>query len=837
MPRKNDKNFYMNDDRPSRFLVDLKPNPLHIIEQPVKKQPFLSFLQEIDEEEIEYTQPRKRAPEPIRQEKKKEEEKEIVIHRSFVYKFFSYFYKLFFYNPKKAIKKSWFTFRHHFKKKHIARTATPGSRALMNSSFEVLNEEISKFTKKKALAFSLALFALILPLKGLSYVKDIYDFRGRVLGASEEAVEEFKGAAGNATNLNFDQAAEDFTRASSKFMDARNEIGIMSKFLSVLGTVVPNDDIKMAKNATLILDAGKLSADIGLHLSSAFITLEPDKEKNIKIIVNSFSEHTSEAARLAHELEEKVDKINVKYLPAEYQDQFSSLQGKAGLVADSLDEIVELLEQMKVFLGFQYDKRYLLVFQNNTELRASGGFIGSYALIDFRNGEIKKLEVPGGGSYDTEAGLKRQIVAPYPLQMVNPLWHFWDSNWWPDWPTTARKLMWFYDKSDGPSVDGVISFTPTVFEKILSAIGPVDMTEKYGVEINADNFWIETQKIAETKPATTTATTTKNIAEKNTDKVASTTETVVTGRHEPKKIIGDLMNKIIEELPKRLDKEMFVNLTGVVEDSMKEKHVMFYFSDAGLQAKTVSYGWDGSMKRTAFDYLMVVNTNVAGGKTDKVIRETISHQAELQRDGSIIDTVTIKREHTGEKWQEFTGVRNNNWMRVYVPQGSELIEAQGFSTPDESFFSHPEADWEKDVDVEKTEGKAKIDIRSGTKIYVENEKTVFANWSQIDPGQTAEIVLRYRLPFKVEKIERPDTIMNRIGAWLSPEQKDLVPYALMVQKQPGTLGSGFNSVLDFPTNMKADWFYVNDVNNSSQGWDYSTDLKTDKYWATLLDIK
>ncbi|MDO8261032.1 MAG: hypothetical protein Q7T50_06090, partial [Candidatus Magasanikbacteria bacterium] len=123
------------------------------------------------------------------------------------------------------------------------------------------------------------------------------------------------------------------------------------------------------------------------------------------------------------------------------------------------------------------------------------------------------------------------------------------------------------------------------------------------------------------------------------------------------------------------------------------------------------------------------------------------------------------------------------------------------------------------------------------KIYTENGKTVFANWSQIDPGQTAEITLRYRLPFKLEKIERPDTLMNRIGAWLNSEQKDLVPYALLAQKQPGTLGSNFSSELELPLNMKADWYYQNDKNNSSQGWNYLSDLKTDKYMATLLEIK
>jgi len=54
-----------------------------------------------------------------------------------------------------------------------------------------------------------------------------------------------------------------------------------------------------------------------------------------------------------------------------------------------VSELVDLLAAAKIFLGFDYDQRYLLVFQNNNELRASGGFIGSFALVDIGNGQIK----------------------------------------------------------------------------------------------------------------------------------------------------------------------------------------------------------------------------------------------------------------------------------------------------------------------------------------------------------------------------------------------------------------------------------------------------------------
>jgi hypothetical protein len=798
-----------------------------------------SFLNEPEPEKIEYT-------EPVRKKIKEAKLKKFILPAkflkdNFLLRFFSFVYysvyKLvyFFINlPIRFYNFFIFPTLHYIKKRKINNTATPGARALMNSP-KILNNPLFRkessfeqqpitFTiRRRIIIFSIFVLMLVLPLKGLSYLKNIYDLRGRVLGASEEAAAGLKGAAKQAANLNFEQATQDFSSASIKFMDAKKEIGVMSKVLNVLGTVIPNKDIKLAKNADLILDAGRLSADIGSNLTMAFSTLSPDKEKNIKVIINTFYFYTSRAAVLSKELEEKVNKIKIKYLPEEYQAEFKQLQEKSGNITKSLDEVVELLVNIKTFLGFEYDKRYLLVFQNNTELRGSGGFVGSYALIDFRNGEIKNLEIPGGGSYDTEAGLREKIIAPEALHMVNPLWHFWDSNWWPDWPTSARKMMWFYEHSDGPTVDGVISFTPTVLERFLELIGPIDLTKKHGVEINSDNFWIETQRIAEEKP------------EPSDLKIASGTEAVEV-RHEPKKVIGDLMHKILEVLPERLNKDMFIDLAGMVEDSLNEKHIMFYFSDESLQKKAVQYGWDGAMADTVFDYLMVVNTNVAGGKTDRVIRESINHSAEVAWDGTIIDTVTIKREHTGEKWQEFTGVRNNNWMRIYVPEGSELIKAEGFVSPDAEFFEEPGKDWEMDPDVLATEGQAIIDLDSGTKIYNENGKTVFANWSQVDPGQTAVITLKYRLPFRLEKPEKEDTLVNRIGDFFQGSEEELTPYALLVQKQPGSIGDIIHSELNLHSNFTAEWFYKDNPASDKSGWEYNDTLNTDKFWATLLNV-
>lgn len=687
-----------------------------------------------------------------------------------------------------------------------------------------------KIVPKPIFTFIVIIIILILPIKIFTYYEDLKGIKGRVLGASEDALSNIKGAADSISELKFNEAGNNFVKAGDNFYKAKQEISNISGLITVLSSILPLDDLKLAKNGQLMLDAGVLSSKMGEHMTMALASLNTE-DFTLKNFINDLHYNCVEASKYANELKVIVDKIDPEYLPEEYRDKFLQIENKADLVIGSLGELAGFLDEIKIFLGMDSDKRYLLVFQNNTEMRASGGFIGSYALVDFRNGQIKKIDIPGGGSYDTEGGLFERIIAPEPLHLVNPLWHFWDANWWPDWPTTARKLEWFLERSNGPTVDGVISFTPTVLERMLEIIGPIDMTEKYDVVITADNFWSVTQEIVERKETPPMLPDNLDIAS-TSESLSTTTEEI---KNEPKKIIGDLASKLIEELPAKLNKETMLALAGILENSLKEKHILLYFGDEDLENKAKEFGWDGAMMDSKWDYLMVVNTNIAGQKTDREIIEEINHTAQISPDGTIINTVTIKRTHTGKKGDIFTGVRNVNWMRVYVPEGSKLIEASGFENPDEKYFEDPDPSWKEDPDVLAWEGEATTDIKSGTKIYTENNKTVFANWTMLDPGKTITIILKYQLPFQIIK-QQSSSIGDKLENFLNPTQKQITPYALLVQKQPGSIGSSFSSVLKISDNFKNIWQYPSNENLNPSGWQINDKLETDKYFATLLEI-
>lgn len=669
---------------------------------------------------------------------------------------------------------------------------------------------------KPVLIFSAALFILILPLKGVAYYNIVNSAKGRVLGESEIALNNLFSAGQAAKNLNFKQADKGFSLAGANFLAAQTELKEINNLLFSLASFIPNQDIKLASLGKKILMAGEYGAGAGKNLSLAGAELLNYRPNNFNLILSNTRQYGQAALDNLTRLQSILNQISLKALPDSLAERLALLKQKTKELNNGLSRFIGLADGLKIFLGDSKAKRYLLVFQNNSELRASGGFVGSFAIIDIVNGQIKKIEAPGGGSYDTDAGLLIKIKSPEPLRLVRPDWRFWDANWWFDWTLSAKKLAWFYENSGGSSVDGVIGLTPTVVEKLLKIIGPIDLKEKYGVIIDSDNFWRVTQDLAEQKPNVT---------------------------KQPKKIIGDLMNKIIEEAPKRLSRGNVISLIAAMEESFSDKNILLYFKDQGLQSKAKELGWSGEIKETGGDYLNVINTNIAGGKSDRRIKQKISHLAEIQPNGEIVDTLKIIRTHEGIRREPFSGVRNVDWMRIYAPLGSKLISAQGFKPVDKIFFKEADSGWPNDPDVERALLSERIDEASGTKIYEELNKTVFANWSQVDPGETIEITIKYELPFKLAnlKINSPASFLNKIlinaESIVNPENNSRHAYSLLAQKQPGMNASTITSELKLSDNFEVVWNLENSLNTGPNGWFKEENFNQDKLMAAIIEEK
>jgi len=702
-----------------------------------------------------------------------------------------------------------------------------------------IEEPISPIRRwRSILFFILILLAIIIPFKLLTYyqILNVKSWQESLLGNSQSGIDSILSASESAASFNLGEAHKNFSEAGSDFVKAQEQLKEIDELVLTLASFSADDKIKLAAQSKKLLAAGEISARLGGDLTAALDSLIGSGQMNEPIgpRLQNFVLYGRAAISDSKELNQTLKTIKVKSLPTDYQQKFSDLKAQAVILQDGLSNFVNLAVGLDEFLGANMDKRYLLVFQNNNELRASGGFVGSYALVDLRDGKIKNIEVPGGGSYDTEGGLKVLMAAPQPLWLVNPLWHFWDANWWPDWELSARNLMWFLEKSDGPSVDGVITFTPTVIEKLLTVTGPIDLKEKYGVTITADNFWEVTQSIIEKTGNPEVYASSTDLGKKLTAEVKKNEDLLASqDKAKPKAIIGDLLGKIMETLPQKLDQANLLKLLKITDENLSAKQIMFYFSDSNLEQKMIDNGWAGKMRFAPNDYLSVINTNIAGGKSDRMMEETINHQITIQPDGTIIDNLTITRSHRGVRGEPFTGVRNVDWMRIYVPSGSELLDASGWSVPDQSYFENPDPSWKVNDYLTQTEGRATTSALSGTKIYTENGKTVFANWSMVDPGKNTIITLKYRLPFKLKR-EEPKTGLVALVNRLFKQEPVVYDYSLLVQKQPGAKASNYSGSLSFSNFGQIFWKYPDNLDIMDSSWKIREPLTADKYYKILI---
>jgi hypothetical protein len=230
----------------------------------------------------------------------------------------------------------------------------------------------------------------------------------------------------------------------------------------------------------------------------------------------------------------------------------------------------------------------------------------------------------------------------------------------------------------------------------------------------------------------------------------------------------------------------------------------------------MSYGWTGEIKNTNHDYLAVVNTNINGGKTDGAIEQTINHEARIDETGRIIDTLTITRYHTGGGDLLLSDIQNINYLRIYVPGGSRLISAEGFTQPEANLFKSPEASFATDTLLAETELDQTMDSASQTKIYQELNKTVFANWTMTAPGDTTVIKITYELPYR---LEFNDTSVVKKMLGLTNQNK---LYSLFYQKQSGSQNTTLTSTLVLPDKLNI-IATTNNENTNTQTFNFERD--------------
>lgn len=312
----------------------------------------------------------------------------------------------------------------------------------------------------------------------------------------------------------------------------------------------------------------------------------------------------------------------------------------------------KLVDVMPEILGTDGKRReYLVLLQNEMELRPGGGFIGSYAVLAFEGGRLITFDVKD--VYEADGQLKGHVEPPAELKkhLGEAGWYMRDANWQASFPAAAADIRWFMEKETGRKVDGVIGVNLAVAKKMLAVIGGVEVPD-FGETVTEENLYEQAEYYAETK--------------------------FFPGSVQKASFLGAVGNQLFEEV-KILDTEGRWKMVEGMLDLLERNEIQIALIDEKAAAKLAEAGWDGAMyegkcggENCLADYLYIVEANVGVNKANYFVYRKVEEVVDIS-ERAVSRSVKINLENSA-KSQNWPGGDYKSYIRVYVPMDINLAE-------------------------------------------------------------------------------------------------------------------------------------------------------------------
>lgn len=180
---------------------------------------------------------------------------------------------------------------------------------------------------------------------------------------------------------------------------------------------------------------------------------------------------------------ENIDRKGLIEPLADAVDQLVNVLGSASAQVDVVARAVDLAPGM---LGADGPRDYLVLFQNNAELRATGGIPGAVALLRVEGGKISLVQQASSGDFPrADAPVLPLPVETQGLYGAITGQYIQDVNLTPQFPLSAQLAREMWKQQFGTEVDGVLSIDPVALSYLLTATGPVTLPT--GDVLTSDN--------------------------------------------------------------------------------------------------------------------------------------------------------------------------------------------------------------------------------------------------------------------------------------------------------------------------------------------------------------
>jgi hypothetical protein len=406
-------------------------------------------------------------------------------------------------------------------------------------------------------------------------------------------------------------------------------------------------------------------------------------------------------------------------------------------------------------LGFQGTRNYLILFQNNMELRPGGGFIGSYALLSLNKGKIANFKIYD--VYDADGQLKGHVEPPYPIRRYLPSihWYLRDSNFNVDFSKGAVASAVFLNTEMQQTVDGVIGVDLSFVKNLLAVTGSVNVSD-YNQTVNADNFYQVTQ--------------------------AHSQDNFFPGSTQKKDFLTSFYNVLQNKIAGQKDLS-YLNFAQALIQSMNQKHVLFAFNSSSEQAAFAVNGWSSALVQDTSpsnsivdDFVGINEANLGGNKVNYYIARSMSQAVNIKSDNTIGETLTVAFKNSAPQSLAAKGVYKN-YLRFILPLNATISSIQ---------IDNQEQKIIPSITDPTVYEKKGFVPPAGLEVQREDEsgKTTYGFLVTIEPQALKTIKVAYKLAQKTD-VSQPQ-----------------LSYQLKIFKQPGIDFMPYDLSLNFPANLK-----------------------------------
>lgn len=484
------------------------------------------------------------------------------------------------------------------------------------------------------------------------------------------------------------KAKEDTTKLKDQVSQIRDKFNQLSflKSVPLLGAYVGDGQHGLNAASAGVDAAGKLITAIepysdllGFKTEAKNLIEVKSIEDRIVFLVNTLSKISPQLESINADMTKVHDEL-AAINPNRYPETLmgKSIRGKIIGLQDSVNSFSVIIGQAKPLidllpdlLGDPDEKTYMLLFQNDNELRPTGGFLTAYAYLRVSKGKITPLN--SFNIYDLDSRFSKNVTPPDAIKkyLNENRWFLRNMNFSPDFRVSMDTFTKYIRDINGlPHIDGIIALDTYLPVNLLKILGPIGVGGWGNFSANNDPRCDCPQVVYSLE----------NIITKPVPGV----------RPDRKAVLGPLMHSVMANAmgsPKHLWPK-FLNL-GL--DAIAQKHLMFYFFEDKDQKAAESFNAAGRLKDYDYDYLHINDSNFGGAKSDLFITRDVEQEIETSGDKVTKKvTITYNNPRKGSNCNLEAGELCLNgvyrdYVRLYAPKGSKLVSVVGSEVKESTF--------------------------------------------------------------------------------------------------------------------------------------------------------